>query len=248
MVDYASGAIDFACVAAHAFVNPCQDGEWYAENVKRCEKSVRQRQTRASKRFVAARAYDDPLLTVLHTTAAMESAIKFYVFHQRHLGKSAYIEKGTAPAEYAVIAASNSQQNACVMSKAVRESINQAARQANSEVTANDIRIVHDVRDLIQTFQWQSGIDMDKPNDLPARGERAGIHLPGTTGLALDKPITKSGSEPICAIGASAVRDNDLRSGRSLVKMLKKWPYQQRLIKDRNDDRDLNSNAFRRIA
>ena len=178
----------------------------------------------------------------------MESAIKFYVFHQRHLGKSAYIEKGTAPAEYAVIAASNSQQNACVMSKAVRESINQAARQANSEVTANDIRIIHDARDLIQTLQWQSGIDMDKPKDLPARGERAGIHLPGTTAIALDKPITKSGSEPICAIGASAVCNNDLRFRRSLAQVLKKWSYQRRLVKNRDDDRDLHSNAFRRIA
>ena len=178
----------------------------------------------------------------------MESAIKFYVFHQRHFGKSAYIEKGTAPAEYAVITASNSQQNACVMSKAVRESINQAARQANSEVTAHDIRIVHDVRDLIQTFQWQPGIDMDKPKDLPARGERAGIHLPGTTAIALDQPITKSGGEPIRAVGTSAVGDNDLGFWRSLAKMLKKRVYQRRLVKNRDDDRDLRPNAFRRIA
>ena len=102
--------------------------------------------------------------------------------------------------------------------------------------------------DLIQTFQWQSGIDMDKPKDLPARGERAGIHLPGTTAIALDKPITKSGGEPICAIGASAVCNNDLRFRRSLAKMLKKRPYQRRLVKNRDDDRDLHSNAFRRIA
>ena len=175
----------------------------------------------------------------------MESAIKFYVFHQRHLGKSAYIEKGTAPAEYAVIAASNSQQNACVMSKAVRESINQAC--AAGEFGSNRQRHSDQsmmCADLIQTFQWQSGIDMDKPKDLPARGARAGIHLPGTTAIALDKPITKSGGEPIRAIGASAVRDNDLGFWRSLAQMLKKWPYQRRLVKNRDDDRDLRPNAF----
>jgi hypothetical protein len=81
----------------------------------------------------------------------VELAKKFDVFHQRHLRKSAYIEKGTSPAEYAMIAAAYSQQNACVMSKAVREPINQALRQANSEVTANDLRIIHDARNLIQT-------------------------------------------------------------------------------------------------
>ncbi len=161
----------------------------------------------------------------------MESAKKFHIFHQRHLGKSAYIEEGSSPAEYPVIAAAYSQQNACVMSKAVRESINQASRQVNSEVATNDIRIIHDARDLIQTLEWQFRIDMDKPKDLPARGARAGIHLSATTAIALDKLITKSGSEPICAIGASAVCNNDLRFRRSLAKMLKKGPYQRASLK-----------------
>ena len=130
------------------------------------------------------------------------------------------------------------------MSKAVRESINQASRQANSEVTANDIRIIHDAPDLIQTLEWQFRIDMDKPKDLPARGARAGIHLPATTAIALDKPITKSGGEPICAIGASAVRDDNLRFRRSLAEMLKKWSYQRRLVQYRDNDRELRPNAF----
>jgi hypothetical protein len=178
----------------------------------------------------------------------VEPAKKFYVFHQRHLGKAAYIEKRSSPAEDAVIAASHSQQNACVMSKAVRESINEVSRQANTEVTANDIRIVHDVRDLIQTLQWQLSINMDKPEDLPARGMRAGIHLPATTALALNKPIIKPSSEPICAIGASAVRDNNLRFRRSLAQMLKEWSYQRRFVKNRDNDRELRSNAFLQIA
>jgi hypothetical protein len=178
----------------------------------------------------------------------VEQAKKFYVFHQRHVGKSASIEEGSSPAEDAVIAASHSQQNACVMSKAVRESINQASRQANSEVTANDIRIIHDARDLIQTLRWQSSIDMNKPKDLPARGARAGIHLPSTTAIALHKLITKAGSEPICAIGASAVCNNDLRFRRSRVQMLKEWLYQRRFVKNRDNDRDLRSNAFLQIA
>jgi hypothetical protein len=122
------------------------------------------------------------------------------------------------------------------MGKAVRESINQASRQANSEVTANDIRIIHDARDLIQALEWEFRIDMDKPKDLPARGARAGIHLPGTTAIALNKLITKSGSEPICAIGASTVCDNDLSPGRSLAQMLKKWSYQRRFVEYRNND------------
>ncbi|HZA38208.1 MAG TPA: hypothetical protein VE486_03625, partial [Candidatus Baltobacteraceae bacterium] len=161
------------------------------------------------------------------------------VLHQRHVGKSANFEEGSSPAEYAVIATSNSKQNPCVMSKAVRESINKASRQANSEITANDIRIIHDARDLIQTLQWQLSIDMDKPKDLPSRGMRAGVHLFETTGNTLDQPITKSGSEPSCPIGASPVRDNNLGFWRSPAEMLKKWSYQSRLVEYRDNDRDL---------
>ena len=134
------------------------------------------------------------------------------------------------------------------MSEAVRESINQAWWQANSEVTANDIRIIHDACDLIQALQRQFRIDVDKPKDLPARGPRANIHLPGTTAIARDKLITKSGSELICAIGTSAVCNNNLRVRRSLAQILKKWSYQQRLVKNRDDDRDPGPKAFLRIA
>jgi hypothetical protein len=153
---------------------------------------------------------------------AVELAKKFCVFHQRDIGKSANVEEGSSPAEDAVIAASHSQQNASVMSQAVCQSINQTWRQANSEITANDLWMIHDAPDLIQTLQWQSGIDMNKPKDLPARSTRAGVHLPGTTAPALNEPITKSGGESICAIGASAVRDNNLGFCRSLAEMLKK--------------------------
>jgi hypothetical protein len=134
------------------------------------------------------------------------------------------------------------------MSKAVRESINHASREANSEVAANDIRIIHDAPDLIQALQWQFGVDMDKPKDLPARGAGANIHLPGTTTIARDKLITKPGSEPICAIGASAVCNNNLRFRRSLAQVLKEWSYQRRLIEYRNNDRELHSNDFRQIT
>lgn len=238
----------FASVAAHASVNPCEDRQWHAENIKGCDNSVSQRQTCASKCFVATRAYADPLLTVLHTTTAVEPAKKFHVFHQRHLGKSANIEEGSSPAEYPVIAAAHSQQDACVMSEAVRESINQALRQANPEVTANDSRIIHDARNLIQTSLWDFSIDMHEPKQVAASGACAGVHLPGTTAIARDKLITKAESKPICAIGASAVCNNNLRFRRSLAQVLKEWSYQRRFVKNRDNDRQLRSNAFLQIA
>ncbi len=134
------------------------------------------------------------------------------------------------------------------MSKAVRESINQVSWQANPKESTSDAGIIHDARDLIQTLQWQSSVDMDKPKDVSARSARTDIHLPTTTAIALNKVITKSGSEPICAIGASAVCNDDLRSGRSLSQMLKEWPYQRRLVQYRDNDRDLRSNTFFQIA
>jgi hypothetical protein len=191
-----------------------------------------------------SRTYDDPTLAALYTTTAVEPAKKFYVFHQRHFGKFAYVEEGSSPAENAVIAASHPQQNTCVMSKAVRESINQASRQADSEVPSSDIRIFHDAPNLIQTGRRNFGVHVDKPKDVTIRGARAGIHLAAAIALALNKLITKTDGKPICAIGASAVRDNNLSSGHSLAQMFKKRSYQRRLVEYRNNDRELRSNTF----
>jgi hypothetical protein len=81
----------------------------------------------------------------------MEPAKKLHVFHQRYFGKSANILKHSAPAEYPVIATPHSQQNPGVMRKVVRQSINGASRQANPEVTANNIWVMQYPRNFIQT-------------------------------------------------------------------------------------------------
>ncbi len=88
---------------------------------------------------------------------------------------------------------------------------------------------------------------MDKPKDFPACGARAGIHLPATTAIARDKLITKAESEPICAIGASAVCNDDLRFRRSLAQMLKKRSYQRRFVEYRDNDRELHSERFYKL-
>jgi hypothetical protein len=50
----------------------------------------------------------------------METSKKFHVLHYRGLWKSAGIDERSPPAEYAMIAAAHSQQNASVMGKAIR--------------------------------------------------------------------------------------------------------------------------------
>jgi hypothetical protein len=122
------------------------------------------------------------------------------------------------------------------MSKAVRESIDHASRQANPEVTANPLRMSHDIRNLVQTSQWDLSINMQEPKDIAAGGARAGIHLSGATELALDELIAKSSSESSRAIGAPAIHDNDFSSGCSVAQMPKKWPYQRRFVKHWDDD------------
>ncbi len=143
-----------------------------------------------------------------------------------------------------MIAASYSEQHACVMRETVRQPINQPSRQANPKVAADNIRIVHDARDLIQTLHWHLDIRVDKPKDLPARGVRSCIHLVGTTQLALNEAIAETCSEVSRAIGASAIGDNNFGSRRSLAQMLKKRAYQGCLVKNWNDDRELHSNRF----
>jgi hypothetical protein len=125
-----------------------------------------------------------------------------------------------------MVATPHSQQDPGIMRKAVRQSINGASRQTNSKKTSRDLRVIHDLLDLVQTSPRNFGIDMDGPKDVAVRGTRANIHLYRSIALAYDNLIAKAGREISRAIGASAVGDNDLRFWRSVTQMLKKWAYE----------------------
>jgi hypothetical protein len=175
-------------------------------------------------------------LAAYHAPALPKQAKKFHIFHQRHFWKTANVNKHNSPTKYPVIAAPHSQQNPGVVRKAVRQSINRVSRQANPEVASDDLRIIHDVLNLIQGSPRNFSINMHKPKYVAARSAAASIHLYCPIGSASNELIAKARAEISGAIGASAVGDNDLRFGCSVTQMLKKWAYECRLIKDWNND------------
>jgi hypothetical protein len=175
-----------------------------------------------------------------YPATAMKPAKKFHIFHQRHGGKSADVKKRGSPAEDSMIATSHAEQHACVMCETIRQPINQALRQPNPEKASDNIRIVHDARNLIQTLRWQFSIGVEEPKDFPARDVRPRIHLRGTTPLALNEAIAETCSEVSGAIGASTIGDNDFGSRCPLTEMREKLAYQRRFIKHRNNDRNLH--------
>jgi hypothetical protein len=91
--------------------------------------------------------------------------------------------------------------------------------QANSKKTAGDLWIIHDALNLVQTSPRNFCIDMEKPKDVAMRGARTSIHLCCPATLAYDKLIAKALREIGSAVGASTIRDNDLRSGCALAQM-----------------------------
>jgi hypothetical protein len=135
-----------------------------------------------------------------------------------------------------MVAASHSQQNPGVMPKSVGQPINRAWWQANSKITASDVRIIQYARDFIQTPMRNFGIDMHEPEHFATRSTSTHVHLHGPIGFASDELIAKAHTEISCVIGASAVGDNNLRFWRSDAQMLKKWAYEWRLIKDWHND------------
>jgi hypothetical protein len=104
--------------------------------------------------------------------------------------------------------------------------------------------MLHNARDLIQRLQWQFGIGVDEPKNLPVRGLRPSIHLDGPTPSALHKLITKSPRKISRAIGTFTVGNYDLGFGRSLAQTSEKRPYQRRLVENRNDNRYFHSTFF----
>jgi len=105
------------------------------------------------------------------------------------------------------------------MRNAVRQSINGASRQTNSEKTSRGLRVIHDLLDLLQTSPRNFGINMDKPKDVTARDACPSIHLYCSIALAYHKLIAKARREISRAIGASAIRDDNFSASRPLAQV-----------------------------
>jgi hypothetical protein len=175
-------------------------------------------------------------VAVGHATVPPQPAKKFHVFHQWHFWKATNFQESSPSAEYPVVATSHSQQNPGVVRKAVRQSINWVLWQANPEVTSDYIRVLQYARDFIQASLRDFGIDMYEPEHVAARSTRAHVHLHCPIGVAPNELIAKARAESRCAVRASAVGHNNLRFWCSVAQMLKKWAYECRLVKNRNND------------
>jgi hypothetical protein len=80
-----------------------------------------------------------------------------------------------------------------------------------------------------------------EPKNVATRGACAEIHLRRPIAFADYNLAAKPSREIRRSIRASAIRDNNFGSGRSLAKMLKKRTYQRRLIVNGNDNGELHS-------
>ena len=174
------------------------------------------------------------------TTAAAKSAKKFYVFHERHVWESPSVNKRCSPAENSMIAASNPEQKARVMGKAVRQSVySRRGRQTDPKETTTDFWIAHYAANFIQRFQRHFSVCVEKPENIAACGIGSGIHLFRTAALAApDNLVAKAFRQFMGAVNACTIDDNDFRARGSVAQIRKKRAYQRRLIKDRNDNRD----------
>jgi hypothetical protein len=86
---------------------------------------------------------------------------------------------------------------------------------------------------------------MYEPKDVARRGACAQVHLRGSIAFGRHNLIAKARREFSRSIGTPPIRDNDLSFGRSLTEMREKSRYQRRLVKNRNNDRNLHSSVFR---
>ena len=175
-------------------------------------------------------------------TAVAKSPKKFHIFHERHVGKSPSVNKRCSPAEHSMIAASHPEQEPCVMRKAVRQSVyGRRGRQADPKETATDFWIAHYPPNLIQRFQRHFGVGMQKPQNIAACGIGSDVHLFRTAALAAsDNLIAEALRQLVGAVSARAIDDNNFRPTGSLAQIREKRAYQRRLIKDRNNNRDLH--------
>jgi hypothetical protein len=128
------------------------------------------------------------------------------------------------------------------MRKAVRQSVyGRRGWQPDSKETATNFWIAHHAANLIQRFQRHSGVCVQKPENIAACGIGSGVHLLRAAALAAsNNPIAEALGQLLGAVSASAINDNNFRPTGSLAQVREKRAYQQRFIKDGNDNRDLH--------
>jgi hypothetical protein len=82
---------------------------------------------------------------------------------------------------------------------------------------------------------------MQEPENIAACGAGSDIHLFRTAALAApDNLITEALRQPIGAVRARAIDYDDFRPRSSLAQIREKMAYRRRLIKDRNNNRNLH--------
>lgn len=175
-------------------------------------------------------------------TTAAKSPKKFHIFHEHHVWKSPGVNKRSPSAENSMIAASHPEQKPCVMRKAVRQSeYGRRGRQADPKETATDFWIAHYPPNLIQRLERHFGVGMQKPQNIAGGGIGSDVHLFRTAALAApDNLIAEALRQLVGAVSARAIDDNNFRPTGSLAQIREKPAYQRRLIKDRNNNRDLH--------
>jgi hypothetical protein len=175
-------------------------------------------------------------------TAAAKSPKKLHIFHERHVWKSPRVNKRCSSAEHSMIAASHPEQESRVMRKAIRQSVHgRRGRQADPKETATDFWIAHYPPNLIQRLQRHFGVGMQKPQNIAACGIGADVHLFRTAARAApDNVIAEALRQSVGAVSARTIDDNNFRPTGSLAQIREKRSYQRRLIKDRNNNRDLH--------
>jgi hypothetical protein len=231
--------------ATHAPVNPGQRGEGNTEKIKRRNGSEGKCEAYGSDCFITSRTSPNAFVATHHATAAAKSPKKFHIFHNRHVWKPAGINKRFASAENSVIAASHPQHKPRVMRKAVRQPVyGWRGRQTDPEETTTDFWIAHYARNLVQRFHRHFGVSVQKPENIAACCIGSKVHLFCTAAhAATNNPIAEAFRQPVGAVSASTINNNNFCPTGSLAQTRQKWPYQPRLIKDRNN----NGNPHRRF-
>ena len=128
------------------------------------------------------------------------------------------------------------------MRKAVRQSVyGRRGRQADPKETATDFWIAHYASNLIQRFQRHFGVCMQKPENIAACGTGSHVHLFRAAAVAAsDNLIAEALRQPVGAVSARAIDDNDFRPSGSFAQSREKGTYQLRLVENGNDNRDLH--------
>jgi hypothetical protein len=165
-------------------------------------------------------------------------SIEIGILEKWPLAVSTSRHKGAATAKQSAITQGNSKKIDAKISHEIAHPKDPApGHNFQGKTTTHHARVLQRFRDRFHRLPRESGIGMEKPQNIALRHGGSGIHLPASPGRCAHDAVRQRGGKLTGPIVTATVRDNNLGRGNPVPQVAQEISDQALFVENWNDDR-----------